>query len=170
MKLDGLIAAVREQQVNSMVKWRLDAAPRVHLAILREPYLHWILTKKKTIESRFSKNNVLPYGYVEEGDAIILKRSSGPVVAFCFVDSVVSSHDPLLSTGEHSPWERFRVFDNEICADDAFWEARREARYATLAWVEGLRTLYPIEVEKAPGDRRPWIILRGKQTQIGAKP
>ena len=46
----------------------------VHLAILLEPYLQYILDGTKTVESRFSKNRVAPYNMVEPGDVVLLKK------------------------------------------------------------------------------------------------
>ena len=37
----------------------------VHLAILLEPYLQYILDGTKTVESRFSKNRIAPYKMVD---------------------------------------------------------------------------------------------------------
>lgn len=44
---------------------------RIHLAILTEPYLEWILSGKKTVESRFSIHRVPPFGVVSPGDAFL---------------------------------------------------------------------------------------------------
>ena len=46
----------------------------VHLAILLEPYLQYILDGTKTVESRFSKNRIAPYNMVEPGDVVLLKK------------------------------------------------------------------------------------------------
>ena len=57
----------------------------VHLAILREPYLDFILRGEKTVESRFSSRQCSPYKRVAAGDILVLKRQSGPVLGLCRV-------------------------------------------------------------------------------------
>lgn len=54
----------------------------IHLAIMIEPFLGYILNGKKTIESRFSKNLIAPHRRIVPGDLVLLK--AGPIVAsFC---------------------------------------------------------------------------------------
>src|SRR5713226_860390 len=60
----------------------------VHLAVLVEPYLQYILDGKKTVESRFSSRRSTPYRRVRRGDIILLKRAAGPVVGLCQVSEV----------------------------------------------------------------------------------
>src|SRR5690554_1453539 len=57
----------------------------IHLAILVEPYLQFILEGRKTVESRFSAKRCAPFERVRPGDVILLKRSSGPIVGLCQV-------------------------------------------------------------------------------------
>jgi hypothetical protein len=54
----------------------------VHLAILVEPFLGYILDGSKTVESRFSNRQCAPFGRVRIGDIILLKGASGPVAPF----------------------------------------------------------------------------------------
>lgn len=163
MKLEELIDAVRAQLPDD---WKpiLDQAPNVHLAMMREPYLRWILNGKKTIESRFSVCRTLPFDRVHPGDAVILKRSSGPVIAVFKVNCVYTSE--RLATPDPTWIDRFRQWSEQICADEAFWQARRDyKRYVTLIWIDRLQKIGPIEVQKSRGDRRPWIILRSQSVE-----
>ena len=52
----------------------------LHLAVLKEPYLEFILKGEKTVESRFSIRRRAPYKRVEKGDVVILKQQSGNVL------------------------------------------------------------------------------------------
>ena len=60
----------------------------LHLAILREPYLRFILEGKKTIETRFAKRACAPYKRVSDGDVILLKRVGGNIIGACVVEKV----------------------------------------------------------------------------------
>ena len=130
----------------------------VHLAVLLEPYLKFILEGSKTIESRFSKNRIAPYGAVEPGDVLLLKRSAAKSVSgLCVVRSV---------------WfyqldkENLQVIKNDFAAGlradgSSFWEQRQSARFATLMRIGEVYRVPPIEIQKR--DRRGWVVLRRRQ-------
>ena len=70
-----------------LAPFRSVSAPPVslHLAVLVQPYLDFILDGQKTIESRFSIRPIPPYRRVESGDIVLLKASGGPIVGAFFV-------------------------------------------------------------------------------------
>jgi len=120
----------------------------LHLAVMVEPYLTFVLEGKKTVESRFTANRCAPYGRVESGDIILLKRVSGPVCGACRVAQVwYYELDPSAVSFIR------REFASAICAPDpAFWEARKDAAFATLIRITDVVRLDPIGVNKR--DRR----------------
>jgi len=52
-----------------------DDQTGLHLAILIEPYLGYVLAGKKTVESRFAIRRHAPYGRVHRGDVLLLNSS-----------------------------------------------------------------------------------------------
>lgn len=60
-----------------------------HLAILKQPYLDYILSGQKTIESRFSRLKSAPFGVIKAGDIVLLKESGGKVKGEFEVDKVL---------------------------------------------------------------------------------
>lgn len=129
-------------------------SPKVslHLAVVQEPYLGFILRGMKSVESRFSVQPVPPYRRVHAGDLILLKHPGGPVVGAFTVSS--AWHYRL----DPSTWDDLRSnFAAALCAQDGFWEARANARFATLMRVSDVLALPPFEVPKQ--DRRGWVIL-----------
>lgn len=130
----------------------------IHLAIFREPYLGYILEGKKTVESRFSSNRCAPYKKVQRGDIILLKQTSGPIVAACKVDYVWN-----YQIDESSMANIRSEFTQMLCAQDpSFWEVRRHARFATLMLVNNVVSIDPIECNKR--DRRGWVVLQETPT------
>ena len=125
----------------------------IHLAVVLEPYLEFILDGSKSVESRFSRNGCAPFGRVTAGDIVLLKRSSGPVVGLCVVSDV---WDYRLTTNTLS--EIKNRFGPAICAPDRFWEDRRDAAFATLMRIQDARLLPDLAVPKR--DRRGWVVLR----------
>jgi hypothetical protein len=125
----------------------------LHLAILVEPYLEYILAGKKTVESRFSKRSVAPFGCVRRGDTVALKRAAGPIVAVCEIGSTWEYRlTPAIVSDLRNR------FGRALCAmDPAFWEARRDARFLTLMQVERVARIEPLLVGKT--DRRGWVVV-----------
>jgi hypothetical protein len=131
----------------------------LHVAIFHEPFLTWVLEGKKRVESRFSQKQIAPFGSVKPGDAVLLKRVSGPLVGICHVNAAWSYRlDP-------STWSFIRErFSELLCAEDEeFWIQRKDARFATLISIDAVRRLPDISYPK--NDRRGWVIELGRLPQ-----
>ena len=128
----------------------------IHLAIFIEPYLQYIIEGKKTVESRFSVNRIAPFKRIFQGDLILLKKSSGPIVGFCLVK------DSWFYQLKPSTWNEIRNnFESALCAQDPqFWESRKHASYATLIKLGEFNSFSPIKFRKR--DRRGWVVLKPK--------
>jgi hypothetical protein len=132
---------------------------RVHLAVFVEPFLSYLLSGAKSVESRFSTRQCAPFRRVQADDIILLKAASGPVKGVC---SVAKTWFYDLRA---VPLEKLRArFAKSICAtEDDFWVARRNAEYATLIAVKWVRALPDFTCPKR--DRRGWVILRDEPAQ-----
>ncbi|MGH3718355.1 MAG: ASCH domain-containing protein [Pseudonocardiaceae bacterium] len=129
-----------------------DGRP-VHLAVMVEPFLSYIMDGKKSIESRFSKHAIAPFYQIEPGDLVLLKPTGGPVVG-CFDTDAVE----FVALNEEERDRLQRRYSAAICADDDFWHARQDKRYATLVGVHNVHVLEPAPVAKS--DRRGWVVLQ----------
>jgi hypothetical protein len=96
---------------------------------------------------------------VQAGDAVLLKRAAGPVVAICEV-SYVWSYDL-----EPESWQEIRkAFTDALCAQDpVFWQDREHAAYATLMRIGRVTPIRPLSCSKR--DRRGWVVLKSPSTQ-----
>lgn len=132
----------------------LQAAPRtLHLAVFVPPYLDLILAGRKTAESRFSRRRIAPYGRVAAGDVVLLKRSGGPLVGICLIERVW--HYALEAMGLAAIRAEFA--EALRATDDAFWQARATARYATIMSLAHVCHIAPLPYPKR--DRRGWCVL-----------
>ena len=119
------------------------------------------LEGSKTVESRFSRHRIAPYGAVHSGDVVLLKRSAAKTVTgICIVRKVwfyQLNSDKL---------ELIRnYFATALRADDySFWEKHKSARFATLMRIAEVYPLPPIQVPKR--DRRGWVVLRSRQQKF----
>ena len=126
-------------------------AKRLHIAVMREPFLTYIFEGQKTIESRFSLHKIAPYQRVEVGDAVLLK--AGPVVGH-FIVAWVKYFD----LNEYPIEEIRQQYGAGICGDIEFWKTKRFKRYVTLIGISDVHRVNPYAIEKH--DRRAWVTLQ----------
>ncbi len=109
----------------------------IHIAILMKPYLDLIISGRKTIESRLTKTNRLPFDSIETGERIYFKQSSGPFRATALVDQVL-----CLDALTPQRIKRLQqIYNDAICGADDFWEWKHDSNFASLIW---LRAVEPI--------------------------
>jgi hypothetical protein len=128
----------------------------IHLAIFSEPFLSMVLSGKKTIESRFSRNRCAPYGEVGDGDVILLKEVAGPICG------IVLARQFWYFDLDSEPMSRIRDrFGAEMGVDETFWSTRADSLYATLIKLDSPASIFPLTCDKR--DRRGWVSLRSRQ-------
>lgn len=112
------------------------AAPAcAHLMIVHERYAPLLLSGRKAVESRLSKDRRAPFGRVSPGEVVYLKTTGGPVFARARVTRVDEFDD--LTPGQLDSLRS--AYDDRVCADDAYWDERSDARYATMVWLGEVR-------------------------------
>lgn len=123
---------------------------RIHIAVMSEPYLTFVFSTKKTIESRFTLNRITPYNNARVGDIVFLKH--GPIVGYFIVGSV-----KFLELAEYPVDLIHKEYGYQICANDEFWKQQESKKYATLLGVFDVHNLSPLTIQKR--DRRAWVTL-----------
>ena len=124
----------------------------IHLGIFSEPYLTFMLNGKKTIESRFTKNKVAPYHQISKDDIVIVKKSSGNILAYFTIKNVMFI-DLSITSIEKIKQE----YHKELCVDETFWNAKKNSRYVTLLFIAKLVQLKPFLIHKK--GMQTWIKL-----------
>lgn len=128
----------------------------IHLAVFGEPFLTLLLDGRKTVESRFSLNNISPFAKVSPGDFVFIKKTGGPICGYFIVKE---SH--YFKTANRSILEKIKKnFGKQIC-DDAipdFWKTRQSSNYISLLEVAKTGKLAALEIEKR--DRTAWTVIR----------
>lgn len=128
---------------------------RKHLAIFQADLAQKILEGQKTIESRFSKSKIPPFGVVSPGDLVYIKPTGKDIIGQFRVKKVISFSGMEVSDTE----EIKEKYGKEIVADEKFWQSHTDAKYGTLIFigeVDGLITA-PITLKKK--DLRGWVVL-----------
>jgi hypothetical protein len=78
-----LAGALAERATTPEWRGRLGALARgdhdgaLRLAVLREPFLGLMLSGRRTLESRFSRNRIAPYRAIRPGDVVALQGGVG---------------------------------------------------------------------------------------------
>lgn len=128
----------------------------IHLAIFSEPFLTLLLNGEKTVESRFSLNNIPPFGKVCPGDFVFIKKTGAEICGYFIVKE---SH--YFKTANKAILDNIKKnFGKQICdtAVADFWRSRQSCKYISLFEVADTGRLTPIEIEKK--DRTAWVVIR----------
>jgi hypothetical protein len=131
-----------------------------HLAIMSQSTIDAILSGKKTIETRFSKHNIPPFGQVNKGDLVFMKPPGKDIVGQFRVKKILS-----IEGMEQSDVQKiFKDFGRQIrngnkIEDDKYVADKIDARFGTLIFVGESERLItaPIRIKKS--DQRGWMVL-----------
>lgn len=125
----------------------------LHLGVFTEPYLTYMLEGKKTIESRFSKNKILPYNQISKDDIVIVKKSSGNVVAYFTIKEIL-----FFDLNETSVNKIKNKYNKQLCVDENFWISKSNSNYATLIMIDKIVKLTPFHIDKK--GMQTWVKFR----------
>lgn len=129
-------------------------AVRKHLAIFDRASIEKILTGTRTVEGRFSKINLAPFGQVVAGDKILMKVAGGPILGEFEVEKVV--YFDHLSPEDLEDLKK--KYSKNLGLSNQFWQGRDGINYATLIFVKSpARFLVPQTFPKR--DLRAWVVL-----------
>ncbi len=113
-----------------------------------------MLDGKKTIESRFSKNKIMPYNQITKDDIVIVKKSSGVVLGYFTIKDVL-----FFDLNKTSMEEMKIKYNKQLCVDETFWISKKNSNYATLIIIDKLFKLKPFHINKK--GMQTWIVFWG---------
>lgn len=130
-----------------------------HLAIFTPAVAQQILNGKKSIESRFSKHKIPPFGAVEVGDWVLIK-SSGDILGQFMIQKVI-----YFSGLESEDWKLIKDHYGKQLSlgaeemDGQFFKSKADSRFGTLIFIGRVERFLtsPIKINKK--DRRGWVVL-----------
>lgn len=126
-----------------------------HLAIFKGNGGELILTGAKTVESRFSRAKIAPFGVISSGDLVYIKPSGKDIIGQFRVKKVFS-FEGLSPIDVKDIRERYGL---DIAMADSYWKGKESSRVATLIFIgESSRFLTsPLKISKK--DQRGWVAL-----------
>lgn len=138
-----------------------DISAAVHVAVMVEPYLSFVVDGRKHIESRLTKNRIAPFGRAASGDIVFFKRSGGPISAVAFVDRVLnretrSSDEVVMLASQYADGLSYEL---------GYADSKRDARYATLLWLRDVTKLEePLALTKR--GRQSWVTVEPTDRRV----
>ncbi|MGD1699067.1 ASCH domain-containing protein [Dapis sp. BLCC M229] len=141
------------RQLASNIDVEQLADNNLHIAVMRNPYLRFVLDGSKTVESRLSKTRIDPYKKAITGDFILFKQSGGPIVAIakivnCWYYENLDYTDIL--------WLKAK-FNSLVLGSDDYWKKKHSAKYASFFQLSAVTKIQPIIIHKSDG--RAWVVL-----------
>lgn len=131
-----------------------------HLAILTKPAIEAILMGKKTIETRFSRHKIAPFGRVEVGDLIYIKPPGEDLIGQFKAKKIIY----FAGLEEKDMEEIFRKYDKQIGVGDQkinkqYQTDKKYSKFGTLIFIEQSERFItaPIKIKKK--DLRGWVVI-----------
>jgi len=131
-----------------------------HLAIMRKPAIEAILNGTKTIESRFSKRKIPPFGVISVGDLVYIKPPGEEIIGqfkakkIIFYEGLVEKdlEDIFKEYGRH-----MEVGDK--VEDVRYRQEKKQSFYGTLIFISRSERFItpPVKIKKK--DLRGWMVL-----------
>lgn len=134
---------------------------RKHLAITDRAVVEAILSGRKSVETRFSKHKIVPFGVVGVGDLVYLKPP-GEEIAGQFRVKKVYSFDGLTTDDVEKV---FRDFKNEISTGDedfdvSYLNQKRDSLFGTVIFIGDSERFITSPIKVTKSDRRGWVVIK----------
>lgn len=109
----------------------------IHIAVLLKPYLDLVLSGRKTVECRLTRQARDPYERIEPGERIYFKQSAGPYGATAVVEHVIFEEGMTPKRVN----EIRRDYDDEICGDPEYWNDKHHSLFCSLIWIKDVQPI-----------------------------
>jgi hypothetical protein len=126
-----------------------------HVAIFAGGLAEKILTGEKTVECRFSKKKITPFGEVNAGDLIYIKPSGEEIIGEFRVKKVIFI-DGLL---EEDIEELKKAYELQIAASESFWEKVKDSKFVTIIYIGQSERFITSPIRFTKKDARGWVVL-----------
>lgn len=126
-----------------------------HLAIFKNDGVEKILAGKKTVESRFSRAKIAPFGVISSGDLVYIKPSGGQIIGQFRVKKVIF-FDGL---DNKDIQEIKQKYGKGLNTDENYWKGKENCKYGTLIFIGNSSRFITSPVKLDKKDLRGWVVL-----------
>lgn len=124
---------------------------RKHLAIFSPRVTGEIFAGIKTIETRFSKNRIAPFGQVSIGDIVYIKPVGQEVKGQFIVQKVISF--------EGLDRENWDIIKKIYGQDQIYFQKHQDAKFGTLIFIARVEQFLTSPIKFDKKDKRGWVVL-----------
>lgn len=133
---------------------------RKHVAIMNKTAIEAVLAGVKTIETRFSKHKISPFGLISVGDLVYMKPPGGEIIGQFRVKKVFNFE----GLTEKDVEKIFQDFGDKISVgkkeeDEKFFEEKKSSTYATLIFLSESERFITSPIKFKKKDMRGWVVL-----------
>ena len=126
-----------------------------HLAIFKGDGAEKILSGEKTIESRFARRRIPPFGVISSGDLVYIKPSGKDIIGQFRVRKVVFYDGFDLSDLN----DLEKRYGKELAVGAEYWEKIKNSLYCTLIFIGDSSRFITSPVKIKKSDMRGWVVL-----------
>jgi predicted transcriptional regulator len=133
---------------------------RKHLAILTRPAIKSVIAGEKTIEIRFSKKRISPFGEVGMGDIVYMKPPGEELIGQFEIKKVIS-----LEGIEESEWEWIKTeFGPKMGLGSPaeaknYFKLHQGSKYATIMFISKVEQFITSPIRIIKRDLRGWLVI-----------
>ncbi len=127
-----------------------------HLAIFKGEGAKFILSGKKSMESRFSQRRDVPFGQISKGDLVYIKQSGEDIIGQFRVKKVIF-YDGLT---EEDLEQIKRTYSDAIVQVDGYWKEKKGSKYGTLIFIGEVDPFITSPLKFPKKDLRGWVVLK----------
>lgn len=126
-----------------------------HLAIFKGLGGELILTGEKTIETRFSRAKIAPFGQISSGDLVYIKPAGKDIIGQFRVKKVISFENLDLNDLN----DLRKKYGEQIAMDEDYWKGKEKTKVATLIFIGDSSRFITSPVKIPKKDLRGWVVL-----------
>lgn len=126
-----------------------------HLAVFSGDLAQKILSGEKSIESRFSKAKIAPFGVISSQDLVYIKPSGKDIIGQFRVKKVIF-FDGL--TKEDFAQIK-KDYGKAIAADENYWKEKENCKYGSIIFIGECDPFLTPPVKANKKDQRGWVLL-----------
>ncbi len=119
-----------------------------HLAIFSKEEIEQIFSGEKTIDARFSKKRISPFGQVFKGDLVYMKPPGQDLVGQFKVKKVIS-----IENLDETDWDALKKEYKLV------GEIKKSSKFLTLIFLMEVEQFITSPIKVTKKDLRGWVVL-----------
>lgn len=131
-----------------------------HLAIMSRSVIEAILSGHKTIETRFSKHKIAPFGMVSVDDLVFIKPPGEDIIGQFRVKKVFN-FEGLTEKDIENIFNEYkeRIGWGKMEEEERYFEDKKNSLFGTLIFIGESERLITSPIKFKKRDQRGWVVL-----------